>query len=254
MLPKNLSEQANNNKVVCTVFEINKTYANRNGKYTVLAINGPKMLVRYEDGKEANLRMNMQERIWENILAEQEAAAAKQKKKVSRHGPKVSFYIKTLSISEEADLAIPGLKKRQCIAQLDANFQIGDRLVYYAVESKKFFAVATITAEPKKGKARDYLFGENMDGKVHLYPIDVDAHVVTEALAVSIEKVEMESVANPLELLIEADKYHALNEDDFELVAEMVMERDAEAEDMDDDVEEELEPEDIADSILGAEG
>lgn len=237
------------------MFELNETYANRNGIYTVIAINAPKMTVRYEDGSEATLRMNVQERIWENILTEKEAAAAKQKKKISSHGPKVTFYVKTLSISEEADLAIPGLKKRQCIASLDAGFQIGDRLIYYAVESKKFFAVATITAEPKKGKARDYLFGENMDGKVHLYPIDVDAHVTTEDLAVSIEKVDMESITNPLDLFGVPDNYHVLNEDDFELVAEMVMEGDAEAEDLDEDIDkDDIEPEDIADSILGAEG
>ena len=35
------------------MFEVNGIYANRKGKYTVLAINEPKMHVRYEDGAEA---------------------------------------------------------------------------------------------------------------------------------------------------------------------------------------------------------
>ncbi|MCZ7668010.1 MAG: hypothetical protein M5U34_12860 [Chloroflexi bacterium] len=40
-------------------FELNNTYANRKGKYTVIEINGPKMRVRYEDGSEAELRMDL---------------------------------------------------------------------------------------------------------------------------------------------------------------------------------------------------
>lgn len=238
------------------MFEVNGTYKNRGGEYTVLAINGPKMDVRFADGTEKTLRMNVQERIWENIVAEQEAAAQKQKKKKSKSSTATgTYYIKTLSISEEADLMIPGLKRRQCIAPLDKSFKPSDRLIYYAVESKLFFAVVTITAEPKKGKAKDHLFGATMGGKINLYPIDIDAHILTEELAISAEGMELESISNPIEVLTEADMYHIISEDDFELVGEMVMEADAEAEDVDDEVDEDdIEPEDVADSILGAEG
>ena len=54
------------------MFEVGGEYANRNGKYKVLEINDPKMTVEYEDGTTAELRMNIQERIWENIQAEKE--------------------------------------------------------------------------------------------------------------------------------------------------------------------------------------
>jgi hypothetical protein len=57
-------------------FEVNGTYANRIGQYTVLAVNPPKMKVRYEDGSEAELNMAIQARIWENIEAEMEAKQA----------------------------------------------------------------------------------------------------------------------------------------------------------------------------------
>jgi hypothetical protein len=63
------------------MFEINGVYANRKGEYTVIALNPPRMTVRYADGTEADLKIEMQERIWENIRVEYEAAQAK---KVSR--------------------------------------------------------------------------------------------------------------------------------------------------------------------------
>jgi hypothetical protein len=63
------------------MFEINGVYANRKGEYTVIALNPPKMTVRYNDGSEVELKIEMQERIWENIRVEYEA---KQAKKVSR--------------------------------------------------------------------------------------------------------------------------------------------------------------------------
>ncbi len=59
------------------MFEVNGEYANRKGKYTVLAIDGPIMSVRYEDGTHADLKINIQQRIWENIVAEQELASSK---------------------------------------------------------------------------------------------------------------------------------------------------------------------------------
>ncbi len=55
------------------MFEVNGSYANRKGRYTVLEVNPPRMLVRYEDGSEAELNMDIQERIWQNIAAEIEA-------------------------------------------------------------------------------------------------------------------------------------------------------------------------------------
>ena len=58
------------------MFELNGVYRNRIGEYTVLALNGPRMTVRYADGSEAELNVNIQARIWENIVAEQEARAA----------------------------------------------------------------------------------------------------------------------------------------------------------------------------------
>ena len=56
------------------MFEIGGKYENRNGKYEVIEIDGDRMTVKYEDGSENSLKMNIQERIWLNIVAEEEAA------------------------------------------------------------------------------------------------------------------------------------------------------------------------------------
>ena len=57
------------------LFEVNGKYANRIGQYTVLSIGPSKMKVRYDDGTETELSIGIQERIWENIVAEREAAS-----------------------------------------------------------------------------------------------------------------------------------------------------------------------------------
>ncbi|MGB1250078.1 MAG: hypothetical protein ACPG8W_05550 [Candidatus Promineifilaceae bacterium] len=219
-----------------SVFEVNETYENRKGVYTVLSITGPKMKVRFADGSTANLRMNIQERIWENIVAEREAAAAKAAKKPSSFDPDADFYIKTISIAEESDLAIPGLKQRLTAAPRGMDLGVGARLVYFAVEPALFFAVATITAKPKSGRAKDYIFGASPKVKIHVYPIDVDAHIEIIAQAISVDAVELESVPNHAESLTTPFKYHKINEDDFELLAELIAEV-GEEEDADKEVE-----------------
>ena len=59
------------------VFDIGQEYANRKGKYTILEINDPKMTVEYEDGSTADLSISIQQRIWENIVTEEEAELAR---------------------------------------------------------------------------------------------------------------------------------------------------------------------------------
>ena len=63
-------------------FEVGKTYRNRYGRYQVLSIDGPKMRVRYEDGREINLTIAIQTQILEGIelQAQQPKPAAKGKK------------------------------------------------------------------------------------------------------------------------------------------------------------------------------
>ena len=73
----------------------------------MLAVNGPRMTVRYTDGSEAELNVNIQARIWENIVAEQEAKAAS-----SRHmrqsNKDTTHYIKAVSLCRPARNRLPG--------------------------------------------------------------------------------------------------------------------------------------------------
>ena len=101
-----------------------------------MALNGPRMVVRYADGSEAELNINIQARIWENIVAEQEARAAS-----SRHlrqsNKDTTHYIKAVSLPPGEELAFPGWQERVVMAptpELAQPLKAGDRFIYYAVD------------------------------------------------------------------------------------------------------------------------
>jgi hypothetical protein len=210
------------------MFEEGGTYRNRRGEYTVLSISGGKMVVRFTDGTTATLNMGIQERIWENIVAETEAATAKKlaASKKAAVNPN-NYYIKTLSITEN-ELAIPGLKQRIAVTGSTLELKQGDRMIYFGIEPRAFFAVVTVTGPPKLGAAKDYQFSR--EEQVHIYPIDTDTHVILMENTVSIDTVELESLPNYKRVLRDPDLIIPVNEDDFELIAELVAESDEDEE------------------------
>lgn len=219
------------------VFEVNGNYANRIGKYTVLKIDGSHMVVRYVDGNEATLNVAIQERIWENIVAEQESQRPSRRSSNSA-GRQISFVIKTVSISGDDNLSIPGLLQRIAAVPMDVNLQPDDRLVYFALEPNVFFAVATVTGKPREASAKEFLFGDG-DAHIHIYPIDVDAHITDVKLAIPVDSVELESLPNYRMRLRQPNAFLPINEDDFELLSELITEIHEEA-DVEDELEEEL--------------
>ena len=52
-------------------FEIGGKYRNRHGEYEVIELEGPKMVIRYSDGNVLETNVEVQERIWRNIQAEE---------------------------------------------------------------------------------------------------------------------------------------------------------------------------------------
>jgi len=52
-------------------FEVGGTYRNRDGSYEVVEISGPKMIIRYEDGRRLETTVKLQARIWKHIQAEE---------------------------------------------------------------------------------------------------------------------------------------------------------------------------------------
>lgn len=211
------------------MFEVHGKYANRKGRYTVLEINEPKMTVRYEDGSEATLNIDIQERIWENILAEEEAKTASRNARRARWGSSsgtTQHFIKVISIPSGNEVIFPGWEERVVMARAEESgpsMKKGDRLIYYALEAQTFFAVATITGEPFEADPKKYTFTVDTESAV-FYPIDIDADVGKLEKGVPVDSVELESWPNFGRQGMRIESFWVISEDDFELLAEALTE------------------------------
>ncbi|WP_420628576.1 hypothetical protein [Candidatus Leptofilum sp.] len=221
------------------MFEVNGTYANRKGEYTVLAINPPKMRVRYtEDGSEAELKIELQARIWENIAVEYEAkVASRNARAVKRTAvPTANHYIKVISVPTVDEMNFPGWPERVVMApsaESGIKLQSSDRLIFYALETQTFFAVATITSEPTTANPKEYFFTVPIES-ADFFPLDIDAVSSKLDKGADIDSVELESQPRFKRLRLEAEAFYPINEDDFELLAEALTEV---AEDEEDEAE-----------------
>ena len=228
------------------MFEINGTYANRKGKYTVLEINQPKMHVRYEDGSEADLNIERQERIWENIAVEIEAQEAKKNTRAGRGLSTDQHFIQCISVPDVEELTFPGWPEKVIIVRRPedvAAVKKGDRVIIYLIELQIFYAVVTITNDGVTKKPKDYFY--NIDEQNALFfSFDIDAEAQSVETAVSIDSVELESYPNLAKMRLEHDAYLKISEDDFELLAELLTEvtedDDDEAIEDEDDYEEDI--------------
>src|SRR5687767_6751952 len=132
------------------MFEIGGTYSNRKGKYTVLSLQGSKMRVRFDDGSTAELNVEIQHRIWENIQVEEDAKqaarAARASMRARAYSRSTQFFIKPISVVAAEELTFPGWQERVAATGDETKeIKAGDRLIYYAIEPQVFFAVATVT-------------------------------------------------------------------------------------------------------------
>jgi hypothetical protein len=222
-----------------SVFKVDGVYANRKGKYTVLNIDEPFMTVRYTSGEEALLKIPVQARIWENILAEQEAKAASRSARAARR-PGVVHYIKVVSIPPGEDLTFPGWPERVIMIQdptLAETIKASYRLIYYAMEAQTFFAVATITGEAFEADPKKYTFTTDIESAI-FFPIDVDAEARSLEKGVTIDSVELEGYPNFKKMRMQPEALFKISEDDFELLAEALTE-------ISEEEEEELEEEEF---------
>lgn len=209
------------------MFEVNGEYANRKGKYTVLEIDAPKMYVRYQDGTHAELNMNVQARIWENIVAEQEAEAATRSARAARRGTQVNqHFIKVVSITSVEELTFPGWPEQVVMvgaAEEAQPVKSGDRLIYYALESQTFFAVATIIGDAFTANPKEYFFKNDVQ-TARFFPIDVDAVAPNLERGLPVDDVELESYPNLEKMRLKVESLLKISEDDFELLAELLTE------------------------------
>jgi hypothetical protein len=220
------------------MFEVNGVYANRKGKYTVLTVNPPLMNVRYDDGSEAELNMRVQGRIWENIVAEQEEKDAKAAIRLARLGLSQNrFFIKVISIPDIDELMFPGWQEKIILATSKdmEKVKAGDRIIYYAMEPQTFFAVATLTGDPKEANPKDYFYTSDLQS-AFFFPVDMDAFAIILEHGVRIDSVELESYPQLKSMPIQPESFLEISEDDFELLAEILTEvSEDESEEEDDD-------------------
>lgn len=205
------------------MFELNQQYTNRKGNYIVTAMDGDRMTVRYEDGTTANLRMDIQFRIWENIRVDLEGTV-KKKPRITKSHTKARHYLKTVNTTDGDGLVILGLKRRIAVALTTERLSLGDRLIYFAIEPKVYFAIATVNGKPKNGKSKTYFFGPSDNTKVKVHPLDIDAHLSTAEVSISVDRFELESLPNFREKLQTSDAYFAISEDDFEIISDAIVE------------------------------
>lgn len=228
------------------MFEVNGTYINRRGKYTVLSMNPPKMRVCYEDGETAELNIAIQARIWENILVEQEAEAAKRNARSAygAGGSKTQFFIKAVTVPSPSDFSFAGWSERVIMANETemTMLQPGDRIIYYALETQNFVAVATITGSPKTADPKDFFYTTDLE-MAYFFPVDVDAAALKLTSGVMDDSLELESQPNFRKLKLAPESFLKITEDDFELLAEILTEI-AESDEEEDLEEEEFEEED----------
>lgn len=228
-------------------FEVGGEYVNRKGKYTVLDINPPKMTVRYEDGTTAEVNIAIQARIWENILVEQEAEAARRSAKSSRGGTsKTQYFIKAVSVPSPTEMIFSGWAEHVILATPEdaQKIQPGDRIIYYAIEPQTFIAVATITSPPTLANPKDFFYTIDLE-EAYFFPVDLDAAALSLELGVADDSVELESQPNFRKLNLQPESFLPITEDDFELLAEILTEIVEEEEE--EEIEEDDYPEDDED-------
>lgn len=228
------------------MFELNGNYRNRVGDYTVLSLDGSKMKVRYTDGAEADLNVAIQARIWENIVAEQEARAGSRAQRAANANKDTTHYIKVVNIPPGEELAFPGWAERVVMVPGEdqtTRLKAGDRFIYYAREAQMFFAVVTLTGDVFMAAPKQYTYTTEV-AKAPFFNVDVDAASADLEHGVSVDSVELESYPDFRRQHLEAEGFYRISEDDFELLAEALTEV-TEDEDEDSDDYEEYEEEEV---------
>lgn len=215
------------------MFEVGGQYANRNGTYTVIEVNEPKMTVEYLDGATAELNIAIQHRIWENILAEEEIQSSRVARTSKRQAKKgTQFFIRPANSLKAEELGVKGWKEHITVRQAPrVKIALGDRLIYFSIESQTFYAVGTVTGPPSEPKRRDHPPESHAEDPVLLFPLDVDSRALKMETAVPIDSLEFESQPDVKKLLGDLQAYVPITEDEFELLAELLTEASEDEED-----------------------
>lgn len=234
-------------------FQVNQQYANRNGRYTVLAVNGDKIHVRYDDGKEAHLKISIQARIWNNMTIEQQVTASrrnKQQDKVHKSAladgeRMIGYYIKVIKAPLLDEFSFPGWADNVLMVPDEAQaaaIHPDDRVLIYVLNAGNFVASVTITADARMENPKVYFYPTAVSKKMPLapfFPIEVDAVAKNLMDGISCSAIGLTKLADFNKQLKEesivAESLIKIEENDFESIAELLIDL---SDDDDDDEDE----------------
>jgi hypothetical protein len=152
------------------------------------------------------------------------------------------FYVKSLSMVAEEDLSVPGWRERVLVVTKGGpEMQVGDRVLFYAVEDQVFFALATVSGPAADTVPKGFFYSDEEAESMTFYPIDLDEHTYNMENAVDLDTADLENSAEYRRRLQRPNVYLPIDEDDFELIAELLSEITEEEEEEYEDEEEEEE-------------
>jgi len=236
-------------------FQVNQQYANRNGRYTVLAVKGDQIHVRYDDGKEAHLKINIQARIWNNMTIEQQVSAARRNKRrdavhrsVFGDGEQAAgYYIKIINAPLLDEFNFPGWADNVLMVpdeEQAAAIHPDDRILIYVLNAGTFVASVTVTGDAQMESPKVYFYPAAISKKIPLapfFPIEVDSAAKNLMDGISYNAVGIDKLADFNKQLkkdnIEAESLIKIDENYFESIAELLLDLSDDDEDDEDEYE-----------------
>ncbi len=238
-------------------FEINQQYANRNGRYTVIATVGDKIHVRYDDGKEAHLKTSIQARIWNNMSIEQQMSVGGRNKQadtthesaLADDEQPIGYYIKIINAPSLDEFDFPGWADSVLMVPDEtqaATIKPDDRVLIYVLNAENFVASVTIIGEAKMENPKVYFYTtavswETAVSTLPFFPIEVDAVARNLMDGIACTAIGLDKLTDFNKQVegksIIAESLIKINENDFESIAELLLELGE-----DDDEEDDYEP------------
>lgn len=161
-------------------FEVGSRYSNRVGPYEVVELDGPDMVIRYDDGQKVNTSVAMQARIRANMKAEKEARLRAAQARVGRRTSRArvdfsglgeqDFQGSTAGTTWRARTALGGLLAQNLSQAVNEAFQS------YAVygQTKVHIAIPECYHKSLKEGCRDAKFVFELDEEGALYGLYIE--------------------------------------------------------------------------------
>lgn len=226
-------------------FEVNQQYANRNGRYTVIATVGDKIHVRYDDGKEAQLKTSIQARIWNNMSIEQQMSVSGRRKQqdavhesaLAEDEQPIGYYIKIINAPSLDEFDFSGWADNVLMVPDETQattIKPDDRVLIYVLNADNFVASVTVIGEVKMENPKVYFYTTAVSQETGVspllpfFPIEVDAIAHNLMDGIACDAIGLDKLSDFNKQLegksIIAESLININENDFESIAELLLE------------------------------